>query len=251
VVTKKGLPKWGELVICTVKRITPYAAWCDLVEYPEVEGMIHVTEVAGRWVRDIREFVKKGKRYVAKVVKIDYQKRHVNLSLKRVTQVDKKRKLDAFRKEQRAEKILEQAAKAQGKTLEQAYQQIGHKLQARFGSLAAAFEEPPQSWKLPKGWTTALQEVIARVVKPKETLIRVELELTSCAGDGIRRIRDVLTKLAKRAGVSIKYISAPRYRAELVTTQPKLAERQLREELDILVKKAKAQQIEASYRFIK
>ena len=76
-VKRKEMPDWGEFVLCTVERITPYAAWCRMDEYPGIEGMIHVSEVSGKWVHDIREFVKPNKQYVAKVVKIDYQKNAV------------------------------------------------------------------------------------------------------------------------------------------------------------------------------
>lgn len=45
-VKRKGLPEWGEFVLATVERITPYAAWCRLEEYPGIEGMVHVSEVS-------------------------------------------------------------------------------------------------------------------------------------------------------------------------------------------------------------
>ncbi|MEM7821706.1 MAG: S1 RNA-binding domain-containing protein, partial [Candidatus Aenigmatarchaeota archaeon] len=106
-VRKRGLPKWSELVLVTVEKLSPYAAWCKLIEYPGVEGMIHVSEVAGKWVHDIRDFIKINKQYVAKVIKVDYQKNFVNLSLKRVSKQDEKEKMNFFRKEQRAEKLLE------------------------------------------------------------------------------------------------------------------------------------------------
>jgi len=44
---RKGLPEWGELVLCTVERITPYAAWCKLEEYPEIDEYIGVVEDHG------------------------------------------------------------------------------------------------------------------------------------------------------------------------------------------------------------
>jgi len=69
-VIKKGFPEFGELVLCTVTRVTTFAAWCKLEEYPNIEGMVHISEVVGKWIYDIREFVKEGKQYVAKVIKL-------------------------------------------------------------------------------------------------------------------------------------------------------------------------------------
>src|SRR5437867_4815955 len=161
-VLKEGMPSQGELVLCTVVRITPYAAWCKITEYPDVEGMIHVSEVAGKWVHDIREFVKTGKQYVGKVLNIDPQKKFANLSLKRVSKYDEKEKMNSFRQEQRSERILENSARTIGKSLPEAYKEIGFLLQSKFGDLYSAFEEAKKNEDvlrqvgLPEKWVKAI-----------------------------------------------------------------------------------------------
>ncbi|MGC8812481.1 MAG: translation initiation factor IF-2 subunit alpha [Candidatus Aenigmatarchaeota archaeon] len=253
---RKGLPEWGELVLCTVQKISPYAAWCKLDEYPEIEGMIHVSEVSGKWVHDIREFVKVNKQYVAKVVKIDYQKNFVNLSLKRVSEKEKKEKMNSYRKEQRAEKILEQVAKDFGKNLDQAYEEVGFLLQEKFGELFVAFEEARKSPEIlvkkgvPEKWANALIEAVEKSFKEKEVVIKAELELKSFAGDGIKRIKEILLGLEKN-GIKVKYISAPRYRVEIEGKNPKMLEKKLVENLENLMKEIKKAEGEGSYRLIK
>jgi len=254
---RKGLPEWGELVVCTVKRITPYAAWCRLDEYPEVEGMIHVSEVSGKWVRDIREFVKLNKQYVAKVIKIDYQRNHVNLSLKRVSRQDEKEKWNSFRKDQRAEKILELAAKELGKNLDQAYEEVGYLLQEKFGELFDALEEARKSKEVlikkgvSKEWADAIYKIVEKSFKEKEYEIKAELELRSYSSDGIERIKEVLNEIEKETGAEIKYISAPRYLVKLKGKKPKELEKKLIETLEKAVKKIKKMNGEGSYKLIK
>ena len=254
-VKKKGLPNTGEVVLCTVQRITPFAAWCQLEEY-NVEGMVHISEVAGKWIHDIREFVKPNKQYVAKVVRVDEQKNLVNLSLKRVSKYDERAKMNEFRTEQRAEKMLERAGKELDKTLKQSYQDVGFLLQERFGGLANAFEEISKSKEIlgelgmSKNWKDALLKVIERTFKVKEIVLKVELELKSHAEDGIERIRKVLKSLDVN-GLEISYISAPKYRLELKTSDPKTAEKILREKLDAVSKSQKSMEIESAYRFVK
>jgi translation initiation factor 2 subunit 1 len=253
---RKGLPNWGEIVLCTVERVTPYAAWCRLDEYENVEGMIHVSEVAGKWVHDIREFVKVKKQYVAKVVRIDYQKGHINLSLKRVTKYDEKEKMNAFRREQRAEKILEQAGIEMGKTLEQAYQEVGYMLQEKFGELFVAFEELHRSPDavakkgLPDDWSKVLLKILEKTFQEKEVVIKADLELKSFAGDGVERIKDILNSLQKATGVTVKYISAPKYRVEFATKDPKNAEKKIAAALEVAVKQIKPDG-EGSYKMVK
>jgi translation initiation factor 2 subunit 1 len=256
-VRKKGLPNWSEFVIVTVEKLTPYAAWCKLVEYPEVEGMIHVSEVAGKWVRDIRDFVKVKKQYVAKVVKIDYQKNFVNLSLKRVSKLDEREKMNEFRREQRAEKMLEQAAKELGKNLDQAYEEVGFLLQEKFGGLSPAFEEARESKEtlikngISEEWAEAIAKIAGTSLQEKEFEIKAELELKSFAKDGVERIREVLLELAKRTGASIKYISAPKYRVEIKGKDPKALEKFLVQELESVCKQIEKLDGKGSFKLVK
>ena len=80
-------PEWpevGDLVIVTVNRITDYGAYVTLDEYGK-EGLLHVSEVASSWVRNIRDFVREGQKTVLKVLRVDTEKGHVDISLRRVT----------------------------------------------------------------------------------------------------------------------------------------------------------------------
>ena len=75
---KKGeWPERREVVIGTVTRVNPYSVFISLEEYGNKEGMVHISEVAGKWVRDIRDFVKVGKKVVALVMNVDLEKQHI------------------------------------------------------------------------------------------------------------------------------------------------------------------------------
>ncbi|MEM5853446.1 MAG: S1 RNA-binding domain-containing protein [Candidatus Aenigmatarchaeota archaeon] len=256
-VKKKGLPQWSELVVVSVEKLTPYAAWCKLVEYPEVEGMIHVTEVAGKWVHDIRDFVKVGKQYVAKVIKIDYQKNFVNLSLKRVSENDEKEKMNEFRKEQRAEKLLEMAANLLDKTLDQAYEEVGFSLQEKFGNLSSAFEVAKKSKEelikngIEEKWSEAIAKIAEENLREKEFEIKAELELRSFAKDGVKKVKEVLEELVKKTGANITYISAGKYRVEIKGKDPKNLEKKLTQNLQDACEKIKEFEGEGSFKLIK
>ncbi|MDI6806898.1 MAG: S1 RNA-binding domain-containing protein [Candidatus Aenigmarchaeota archaeon] len=253
-VRRKGLPQCGELIICKVARITQFAAWCKLEEYPEAEGMIHISEVAGKHVYDIRDFVKRDKQYVAKVIRIDYQKNIVNLSLKRVSVKEGKRKLNLFRKEQRAEKILEQVSKEIGKNLDQGYEEVGFLLQENFGRLFDAFERIKKSPHLleelgvSKEWQSSLKKVLEKSFVEKEVTITAELDLKLYRGDGIDKIKELLIDLERESGASISYISAPKYRVEIRTKNPKDVEKRLFKRLENVVRKAEKLGGEGNYK---
>jgi translation initiation factor 2 subunit 1 len=254
-VKRKGLPEMNELVMCTVKRITPYAAWCYLDEYG-IEGMIHISEAAGRLVHDIREFVKSGKQYVAKVVKIEADKNIVNLSLKRVSKKDEKDKLNSYRRAQQAEKLLEMAARTLKKNIDEAYEEAGFLLQDKFGELFIAFEEARREPDIleksgvPKRWAEALLPIINKAIKEKETLLKFDINMISYEGDGVERIKQIVSELEK-VGLKVSYISAPRYMAELVSRSPKEDEKRMLSALESLAHKAKQSKVEFGYKLVK
>ncbi len=240
-VRRRGLPEINELVVVKVYKVTQFAAWCKLEEYPELEGIIPISEAAGKWIFDVREVVKEGKQYVAKVIRIDEKDKIVKLSLKRVSKRDEKEKLNLFRKELRAEKILELIAESLGKSLDEAYENIGFLLQEKFGEmydgLERIFREPKilDKLKIKKEWKDALLKVLKKTFREKWIELKVNLQLYSLEGDGICRVKKVLESLSKK-GLEVKYISPPRYLLKLKTTNPKKDEKKL---LQILKKTEK------------
>jgi translation initiation factor 2 subunit 1 len=254
-------PKKYELVFCTVTRITPFAAWCTLDEYSDennkIEGMIHVSEVAGKWVKDIRNFVKQNKQYVAKVMRVDPAKGHINLSLKRVSKFDKRQKVENYRKYMRASNILEQTAKRLNKSLEDAQAEVVHKLEGQFENLFEAFEEESENpgtlaeAGVSKEWVDVIQELIAKLFEKKEVVIKAVVNLSSTAPDGVEKVKQVLNGIEKDAGVKPKYVSAPKYRLELETKDPKNAEKKLRTVLEDAVKGIEKFQGTGSYEIVK
>src|SRR3990167_8225509 len=107
---KEGFPEEDELVLCTVTKIFHNGVFVDLDEYAK-GGMIHISEVSPGRIRNIRDFVVEGKKVVCKVLRVDGEKGHIDLSLRRVNEGQKKIKINEIKMEQRAEKIIEFAAK--------------------------------------------------------------------------------------------------------------------------------------------
>lgn len=253
--TKQGYPKWGELVLCTARRISQFAAWCSLDEYQNLEGMIHISEAAGKWVHDIKKFIKPNKQYVAKVVKVDPAGNVLNLSLKRVSRSEEKSKWNEFRKEQRAVNILKVIAHELGISIEKAYEEIGFKLQEEFGDLYTAFEEINKSPSLLsklgilEKWHEAISKVLKKTFVEKEFEIKAELQMSSYESDGIERIKKLLQNLEKN-GISVSYISAPRYRLGIKTKNPKADTKKFEQEIQKITSESNKINVDVSYSMI-
>lgn len=244
-VKRKGFPEVGEIVIVSVTQITPYSAMCKLEEYPGKEGMIHISEVSGKWVRDIKKFVKPNKTYVVRVMKVDEAKGHIALSLKRVSKIDRSRKMQDYKREQKAEKILEKIAREQKISLDKVYEEIGFKLQEEFGEIFKALDIASKSPELlinkgiqPK-WAKIIHEIAKESIQRKKVKIKAELEIKSYSGDGIDQIKNFLINLSNKYGVNIKYISAPKYSVEVVSENPKMTKKELKENLNTAISNLK------------
>jgi len=235
---KKGeWPRKGEIVLGTVIRVNPFSAFVALDEYNNKEGMIHISEIAGKWVRDIRKFVRVGQKIVVLVMRVDKEKNHVTLSLKRVKKYDTDKKMKEYKRELKAEKMLKVLAEKANISLDKAYKEIGYQLQDIFGEMFKAFQmsltEKDYEILLKKGipekWAKLIKSVAEEQMELKETTIKGLIELKCYKSDGINIIKKVLKDAKKKYDIDVKYISAPRYSLILKTKDAKLGEKKLRE----------------------
>jgi len=253
--TKQGYPRFGELVLCTARRISQFAAWCSLDEYQNLEGMIHISEAAGKWVHDIKKFIKPNKQYVAKVAKVDPQAGVLNLSLKRVSKSEERGKWNEFRKEQRADNILKVIAHELGISVEKAYEEIRFKLQEEFGDLYTGFEEINKSPSvlsklgIQEKWHHPILKVLEKNFVEKEFNIKVELQMSSYESDGVERIKKLLQAIEK-GGISVAYISAPKYRLEMTTKNPKADTKKFEQDIQKITAEASKINVDVSYSMI-
>ncbi|MBI3413575.1 MAG: S1 RNA-binding domain-containing protein [Candidatus Aenigmarchaeota archaeon] len=251
---RDAFPAVGELVVGTITTVNPYSAGVRLEEYDRF-GMIHISEVSSRWVRDIREFTKENQRCVCKVIKVDEEQGHINLSLKRVSKEEYDRKMSDYKSEEKAEKILEDLGKEFGKNLDQMYADVGYLLQDNFGSLFKAFKIALKDKKLlvKKGldekYADAIAAASADIFQESEVEIKCKLTLTSSKPDGLLSIKKALTEAGKE-GVEIRYISAPIYMMKMTGTDPKKTEKKIKAVADSITTSIEKNGGEASYEFV-
>ena len=81
----------GQLVQATVTKLTKFGAFACLIDAPEVEGLIHISELADYRVSHPREVVLVGDVLTLRIIKIDAERRRLGLSLR---QVDSPKYLD-------------------------------------------------------------------------------------------------------------------------------------------------------------
>ncbi len=224
-------PKAGQLVIVNVRKIMQYGAFCSLEEFGNKDGLLHVSEVSPGWVKNIRDFVKEGQRLVLRVVNSDPEKQQIDLSLKRVSDTDKKRKLEENQMKLKGEKIIERVKDTLKLTAPQTLQ-IKAEMMEEFGGVYDFFESIKQG-KKPKSvmLLEKIEELIKiadKEIKDKEYAQRLYFDLYSVESDGLSKLKKALTDfqdLQKEGVGTVQYLGAPKYYIDLNGIDPKKLEK--------------------------
>ena len=80
----EGWPELGELVVGKVDEIEDFGVFVDLEEYRDKRGLVHISEVAAGWIKNVRDHVREGQTVVAKVLDVDRSSQQIDLSIKDV-----------------------------------------------------------------------------------------------------------------------------------------------------------------------
>lgn len=233
--TAASFPEQGEYALASVKKVMPYGAFLGLDEYNGAEAFLHISEVSSGWVRNIREYVKEGQKTVVLITRVDLDKRQVDVSLKRVSEADRKRKQEGYKMEKRADKLLERAAHKLKKTLLMARKEVAEPLLRDYPALFDAFEDlalnDTLKTKLPKEWHTALAEVVKAEIKPKQVSIRATFTLQFYGGSGVQTLKQTLQDVVKtgtpQTPLKVHYLGAGQFLLDATAGEYKVAEKAL------------------------
>ena len=251
---RTGFPQEEELVLCTVTSVQFHSVFVTIDEYNRT-GLIHISEIAPGRIRNIRDYVIEGKKVVCKVLRIDLEKGHIDLSLRRVNEKQKRTKLNQIKQEQLAENIIIHMAKQLNKNPEEFYTKITAKLFEKYNEIFTAFEEASQGQINLKDFmdekiAKELTEIVIQRIKPKAVELCGDIKITSTAPNGVEVVKSIL-KIAEESKEKpvIKYKGAGTYLITVTADDFKAAEKILNEIASKAEKEAKKQK--ATFEFKK
>jgi translation initiation factor 2 subunit 1 len=243
------IPELGEFVLATVKQITTYGVYVSLDEYNEMKGFLHRSEVATGRIRRIGRFIRVGQKEVLKVIRVNRERREVNLSLKQITKQEKKDKLIDVKHYDKAQNIID--ITKNGLKLSQSesdnYQSI---LEDNFDTLYIAMEDLSREGSkvisnlgLPKKYIDYIEEIAKEKISPPKVSIKSVMEVSSPLSNGIEIVKDALSSAEKNApsntAIKISYLGAPKYRLVVEAADYKKAEKVLKSVVEVVQNKMK------------
>lgn len=237
---RKGMPEENEIVLCKVTKIYPNSVFVDILEYGR-QGMIHISEVSPGRIRNLRDFVSEGRQIVCKVLRIDHEKGHIDLSLRRVNTTQQREKLDDIKQELKAENLIKTIAKKINQPVEKIYQEIATPLLIEYPYLYQGFkavvdkEVNLERIGISKKIADELAAAIADKFKPPKFLLKGEIILHTYSPEGIEKVKATLVAVEKISpSIQVSYLGAGRYQVTVEDVDYKPAEQKLAKVEEIL-----------------
>jgi len=228
----------GDLVSCVVDRIVGTVVFVKIHgQKQETEGSIVFSEVAPGRIRNIRDYVVPKKKIVCKILRISNN--NIDLSLRRVTQKERKEVLEGENLEKSYISILKSV-------LENKAEETINKIKEQDNITNFLEESKTDFKKLEKivGKENAQKIIeILNAQKKKSSKIKKEINLTTTKPDGITLIKKILNLFKD---FEVKYIAAGKYLVESESEDIKSADKKIREKIDEAEKEAKKLGVEFS-----
>ena len=226
------MPEQGEIILATVTKVMDHGAYVTLDEYDDIQGFLHISEIAPGWIRSVNRFVKDGEKKVLLVKKVKAV--DIDLSLKQVSKDQKKQKLKEVKKYEKGKTLLENLQE-KTKLTDEEIEKLEDKLYTKFDSVYDGFMEIARNGisiiidlKLPKKITTAIEEICSKIKLPSVE-IRGIMEITSDKSNGVEIIKKTLLDIIKKdSTMDITYLGAPKYRISITSEDFKSAEKSLK-----------------------
>jgi translation initiation factor 2 subunit 1 len=231
---KPEWPEFGDLVIATIESVMDYGAYANLDEYNR-RGFLHISEISSVRIRNVRDFVRENQKMVLKVLRVDVEKGHIDLSLRRVTKRERIEKIKSWKKDRKGEALLHEVAEKVGLPIHEVYQKAGVILEEKYG-LYEGFEkvvkeglEVLTTLDIPEDLAKVIAQVAEERIRIKMVKVRGVLEVRCMKPNGVKCIQDALigagkSHKAKDAKIEFCVIAAPRYSVEVSADNWKRAE---------------------------
>ena len=269
---KTPFPKEGDFIIGRAVNIQDQYIYVDLTDYKglsseeHAQGMIHISEISSRWIKNIRNFVRIGQVIVCRVLKVDPSKGHIDLSLRRVNSAQKKKVAKERKYAVKFDNLLQFLTETEGvnMTLDEAWDQIGWPLLENYKFYQETIESLKENGieiinqitDVPEDIKRIFLQIVNEHVEITTVRISGKIKLVNKNGDGIDRIKDTLTTVAgivknprDTRKLDLTYLGAPYYRMEVISKDYLDAEGIISDVMDVL--EAKMVEHKSTFEFIR
>jgi translation initiation factor 2 subunit 1 len=107
---RKDFPEEGDKVITEVVKVHENGAYVVLLEFENIEALIPPTEVTKKRVKSVNKYIKVGKQETMIVIRVDKEKKYIDLSKKKVQPGEAEEAEKRYKKAKKVHNIMKQVA---------------------------------------------------------------------------------------------------------------------------------------------
>lgn len=251
--TKDGYPDINEIVLCTVTKIYGNTTFVTLDEY-EKEGVLTISEIAPGRIRNLREHVTENKKIVCKVLRVDENQKRIDVSLRRVSIIVMKEKLEEIKKEEYSDRIYTDVSKEVGISKEDLFEKTYEEIFEEYSTVfEALYEIMLDNTKMDifknidKKTKDSFIKIINDRIKPEEVIFKEKFHLSSTASNGLLQVKSAIETSLKPLNydkISIIYLAAGEFGLTITHDDMKSAQKLFDSFRETLLKEAKTNQLE-------
>ena len=233
-----GWPTPGELVVGKVDSIEDFGVFVDLEEYEEKRGLIHISEVASGWIKNVRDHVRVGQTVVCKVLEVDKGSQQIDLSYKDVNEHQRKETIQRWKNDQKADNWMTIAF---GEDVDdETYTAVANELIDVHGGLYEGFEQAAIHGHEALTETDLSEEEVEAIVGTARENVSVPyvtvtgyVDLVCSAEGGVDAVKEALQaaegngEVGNEIDLEVTYVGAPEYRIRVQAPNYKTAESEL------------------------
>lgn len=240
---RTGMPEVDEIVLCRVTKIFHSSVFVELIEFERRSGIVHISEVSPGRIRNLRDYVSVGRQIVCKILRVDKEKGHIDLSLRRVNSNQRREKLDEVKQELKSEQLIKNVGKKINVPAEKLYDQISSKVFKEYSHIYLCFKDivegevDLQKLGLPEQVAKEITAAVLDKFKPSKITIQGEITVQTYDSDGVEKIKKVLMDVENVSPtISLFYLGAGRFKITVEDVEYKPAEKNLKKVESILDK---------------
>jgi translation initiation factor 2 subunit 1 len=234
---EEEFPEVGELVIGVCSKLTDHGAYFEIFDYEKLgpeSGFVHISELSRTWVRNIRSHIREGQRAVAKILRVDAARGEIDMSIRRVSEPQRRQKLNEFKQENRARGIIAVACEKVGIPTETVEKILLTEFSSIYDVLITTREGSTKiltDLGISEEIAKEIQQLAIKELEPPMVQLTGIFKITCFESDGavhlsnfFKSYNKIFAKKHKGSKLNMQIISPPDYRCVIESVDWKTAE---------------------------
>lgn len=211
---KVRLPRPKSIELIKIKKVFQDRAYGEFLNYPNVEAFLPIKEVSSKWINSVKEVLRENQIVAVLVMSVDRNKLVADVSLRKVKEEERKKKIEEYHNEVRCRKLITALLKKHGYG-EKYIKNILDIYESLYDFCLDAYDDESviEEVGLPKEVGEDLLSTLKRMFKPPVRKFRKVYVLEVYEPNGVEIIKEVFGE-AEKLGFKVTYLGAPRYMLE-------------------------------------